>query len=259
MWPRKIGIVKPNKAKLEIFSKSFFTCFVWEIWKVCKKSWKVQKTYVIMDMQQLWYQTEPNCETNCYLSFGDHLQSHNPTSLSQVFLVMISVVGSLLGSWAHCWWKLWMAVSNRSWLQWQVLMQWWVVAEVTSGCSQGQHNQLCLHAKCGLWAKTPAVFLECRGLLMIWFCHDQFPQCAPCCQQQLATNHLYMYVCIIGTHELRLTCCNRLTLWGLWPCIEVKRKGCKEMSPWLFGDVMVVSSCKCANMNQSMIMSVLAY
>lgn len=112
----------------------------------------MQKTYVIMDMQQLWYQTEPNCETNCYLSFGDHLQSHNPTSLSQVLLVMISVVGSLLGSWAHCWWKLWMAVSNRSWLQWQVLMQWWVVAEVSSGCSQGQHNQLCLHAKCGLWA-----------------------------------------------------------------------------------------------------------
>ena len=35
---------------------------------------------------------------------------------------------------------------------WKVLMQWWVVAEVTSGCSQGQHNQLCLHAKCGLWA-----------------------------------------------------------------------------------------------------------
>ena len=129
------------------------------------------------------------------------MQSHNPTSLSQVLLVMISVVGSLLGSWAHCWWKLWMAVSNRSWLQWQVLMQWWVVAEVTSGCSQGQHNQLCLHSKCGLWAEAPAVFLmlECRGLLMIWFCHDQFPQCAPCCQQQLATNHLYMYVCIMSS------------------------------------------------------------
>jgi hypothetical protein len=87
----------------------------------------------------------------------------NPLSLSQGFLVMIRVVWSLLGDWAQsCWW-LWMAVSNRNQFQW-LLLQWWVVAVVSSACSQGQYDQPCLHAQTwsGLWTVATV-----QGLPMI--------------------------------------------------------------------------------------------
>lgn len=61
--PGHIGIVKPNKAKLEIFSKYFFTLCVTNF-KSVQKILKMQNNHVIKGMQELWYQTKPNCETN---------------------------------------------------------------------------------------------------------------------------------------------------------------------------------------------------
>jgi len=50
----------PNIAKLKIFEKYFFKCFMSENWQASKKSSKMQKIHVNKMMQELCSKTKPN-------------------------------------------------------------------------------------------------------------------------------------------------------------------------------------------------------